>query len=99
MSKPEWWLISEDDAALVAAALTKLGTHGEDGCTGGTTMPGDRCPGCEGEEGQRAALHALESGLHSTDAVPSGYENEPSGVERRFMNEVDEARWNEEHDH
>lgn len=53
-----WWLLSDEDATTVRAALQET----EEWCSKASRPL------------FRAALHALDSGLHTTDAVPTDFQ-------------------------
>lgn len=64
-----YWLISDADVDAVKAGLTAI-THEANSYNCEEWPPGDLCTGCSGDEERKSALHAFESGLHKTDAIP-----------------------------
>jgi hypothetical protein len=66
----KWWLISDEDVQIIRDGLTAP-THdiNDYNCPTGW----DDCRGCDGDEKRRNALHALDSGLYLTNAIPDDW--------------------------
>lgn len=68
----KWWLISDDNIAQIRDALTAP-THEANDYNCQDWPPGTRCAGCLGDEKRKAAIYALDTGLHLTNCVPADW--------------------------
>lgn len=72
MTKQKWWLISNEDVRKIRSALTAP-THEANDYNCEDWPPGEGCRGCIGDAMRAEGLHALDSGLHVTDAIPDDF--------------------------
>lgn len=71
----QWWLISKEDADRIRQGLLAP-THEANDYNCEDWPPGSGCKGCKGDHLREEALHALDSGLHTTDTVPEDFKEE-----------------------
>lgn len=69
----KWWLISGEDVQVIRAALNAP-THRANDFNCEDWPIGDGCAGCRGDKERDEAVHTLDTGLHTTDAVPGDYQ-------------------------
>ena len=75
MVSKKWWLINDDDVRLIRDSLMSPEHEANDfNCP----HPGDdyyaeECSRCLAVKKRGAALHALDSGLHLTNAIPDDW--------------------------
>ncbi len=65
----KYWLIADSSVEEIKEGLM-ANTHAVNDYNCEDWPPGDGCVGCRGDESRRSALHALESGLHTTSEIP-----------------------------
>ncbi len=76
----KWWIISDEDIQKIRQALF-ASTHEANSYNCQDWPPGNGCSGCDGDELRKKARHTLDSGLHTTEAVPSDYQCPECGAE------------------
>ncbi len=67
----KWWLISNEDIEIIRKGLNASTHEANDyNCN---PMPHESCAGCDGDEMRDKAWYTLDTGLHTTNVVPTDY--------------------------
>ena len=94
MSEPtKWWLICDGDVKEIRAGLMAP-THERNDFNCQDWPPGEGCKGCIGDAERSAGLHCLESGLNSTDQIPSDFQDKGPKVDEKFVKKWSEILYN-----
>ncbi len=71
MEELQWWLISGKSVEKIQAALQSAIKHIDDDCGSSRCLCDLRGPFCS--QSYSDALHDLDSGLHTTEAIPDDW--------------------------